>query len=183
MATITTGAERGTRGTTLRYASKHASRTCRIPGTSGKTTSRSRPARTSKPSGRPRRPRSARAQRRSAQWARSRGVGSFILSRSERDLQAVVGGQHLHTVPRPRASDLLQPPRLSEEGGEALVVEDGLVVIEAEAAGPRELAQLHADHVTGVSPILLDRDGVGKGVLRVEDHEIGIVEELHEGRH
>src|SRR5262252_2467655 len=154
-----------------------------MPGTSWKTTSRSRPASTSRPSGRPRRPRSTRAQRRSAQWARSPGVGSFIAGGSEPDLQAVVGSQHLHAVARSRAGDLLQPLRLHEEGGETLVVEDGLVVVEAEAAGPRELAQLHPYDVARVPPILLDRDGVGEGVLSVEDHEIGLAEELHEGLH
>src|SRR5262252_2260465 len=154
-----------------------------MPGTSWKTTSRSRPASTSRPSGRPRRPRSTRAQRRSAQWARSPGVGSFIAGGSEPDLQAVVGSQHLHAVARSRAGDLLQPLRLREEAGETLVVEDGLVVVEAEAAGPRELAQLHPYDVARVPPILLDRDGVGEGVLSVEDHEIGLAEELHEGLH
>src|SRR5215510_1539700 len=151
-----------------------------MPGTSWKTTSRSRPASTSRPSGRPRRPRSTRAQRRSTQWARSPGVGSFIPGGSERDLQAVIGSQDLDAVARSCASDLLQPLRLREEGGETLVVEDGLVVVEAETAGPRELTQLHSEHVAGVSPVLLDRDGVGEGVLGIEDHEIGLAEELHE---
>src|SRR5262245_38661899 len=62
---------------------------------------------------------------------------------SERDLQAVVRGENLH--PMIDARDLLEAPRLREQRGQALIVRDRLVMIEAEAAGAGELAHLHAD--------------------------------------
>src|SRR5262245_65285093 len=53
-------------------------------------------------------------------------------------------------------------------------------MVQTEALGASPLARLQADDVARVPPVLLDRRRLGERVLRVEDHEIGIAEELHE---
>src|SRR5947208_3372419 len=53
----------------------------------------------------------------------------------------------------------------------------GLVVEEHQVLRVRHLAELDADHVARVSPVLLHRDRLRQGVHGVEDHEIGIAEE------
>src|SRR5207237_1047101 len=47
-----------------------------------------------------------------------------------------------------------------------------LMVEQHEVLHPRELAELHADHVAGMAPVLLDRDRLGERIHRVEDDEI-----------
>src|SRR5437879_3782083 len=125
------------------------------------------------PRGWPRLPQRTRTQRRSDQCSVLRPEGS------ESDLHAVVGRQDLR--PPLGAGDLLEPARLGEERGDSLVVGDGLVVVEAQALGARHLAELESDDVARVAPVLLDRRGLGQRVLGVEDHEIGVTEELREG--
>src|SRR5207244_3630812 len=84
------------------------------------------------PSGRPRAPRRARSHRRSDQCERSallRGVPS------EDDLQAIPRRRDLDPVIGAR--DLLEPARLVEQRGDPLVVEDRLVMVEAQPPGAR----------------------------------------------
>ena len=78
------------------------------------------------------------------------------------------------------ARDLLEPPRLAQHGGDLPVVVDRLVVEHAEVLRARHLAELDAHHVAGVPPILLHGDGVGERVHGVEDHQVGLAEELDE---
>ena len=79
------------------------------------------------------------------------------------------------------AGDLLQPSRLPQHRGDLLVVQDRLVVEQAQVAHPRHLAELDADDVARVAPVLLDGHRLGERVHGVEDDEVGVAEELDEG--
>src|SRR5262249_61752363 len=53
-------------------------------------------------------------------------------------------------------------------------------MVQTQALGVSPLAQLQADDVARVTPVLLDRCRLGERVLRVEDDEVGVAEELYE---
>ena len=96
----------------------------------------------------------------------------------KRDFQPVVGGGDAQRSFGAR--DLLEALRVGEHLGDRAVVAGGLVVEQAQVRGARELAQLDADDVARMTPVGLDRDGVGERVHRIEDHEIRAAEELDE---
>ena len=78
------------------------------------------------------------------------------------------------------ARDLLEPARLPQHGGDLLVVVDRLVVEHAEVLGPRELASSTPTTLLEWPQSSFTEIGVGERVHGVEDHEVGVAEELDE---
>src|SRR5205085_5212900 len=78
--------------------------------------------------------------------------------RSKNNVEAVVGGGDFETRVAPR--DLLEAPCVAEHAGDLLVVGERIVMEQAEMLHVRHLAELDADDVAGMPPVLFHRDRV-----------------------
>src|SRR5262245_33309381 len=142
-STMTAGPDRRARGATGWQTSNHDRRSISRPGTyggaqmpAGTTTSR-------KPNSRPR--------RRGENGPPPAWAGGAVMA-LELDLHSVPGRRYLDGVVL--ASDLLEPTRLGQHRGDLRIVVSRLVVEHAEVTGLRQLAELDANHVAGVPPVL-----------------------------
>src|SRR5690349_7167669 len=123
-------------------------------------------------SGRPRRIIANDAQR------RARKSGAALTPPSDYDLEAVVGRKNLER--RAGSGNVLEPACLAPDPHEMLVIGYRLVVVQAQALRSCNLAQLDADDVARMAPILFNRNRIGKGIHGVKDHEVGIAEKRGE---
>src|SRR5258706_5983522 len=119
-------------------------------------------ASTSAARGRPRWVMTSDAQRRATD------SGAAPTPLSDHDLEAIVGRKNLER--RAGAGDLLEPLRLPPDPHQVLVIGNRLVVEQAQSLRSGHLAQLDADDVARVAPVLLDRYRVSERVHGVEDH-------------